>query len=231
MIGRGLAAITLALGLVACSSSATSPGQDGTALLRLAAEKSQSAQAFHFKLDFTGAFTADNPPVTSAEGDIRRPDDVSAVGLVRSGSVLLEIRLISVGGRLFLKSATGGWQQVPPAFAGSVFSPSALFASETGLFAILPKGTQARQTGDESVGADATHRVEARFTTDQIAAFLPGVQRGQTLQAKLWIGHNDHRLRRAVLSGRMYDAQKDTVATVELGAFDKPVRIEPPIAP
>jgi lipoprotein LprG len=230
MIGRGLAVITLALGLVACSGT-TSPGPDPTALLRDAAEKSQGVQAFHFKLDFTGAFTADNPPVTSAEGDIRRPADVSAVGLARSGSVLLEIRLINVGGQLFIKSATGGWQQIPPALAGGIFSPSALFASETGLFAILPKGTQARVAGQEGVGADATDRVEVRFTTDQIAAFLPGVRRGQPLQAKLWIARQDHRLRRASLSGRMYDAQKDTGATVELGAFDKPVRIERPIAP
>jgi lipoprotein LprG len=231
MSRRGLAVLTLALGLVACSPKSATSGPDATALLRDAAEKSQGVQAFHFKLDFTGAYTADNPPVASAEGDIHRPSDVNAVGLVRSGSVLLEIRLISVGGQLFIKSATGGWQQIPPALAAGVFSPSALFASETGLFAILPKGTQARVTGAEGGGEDATDRIETRFTTDQIAAFLPGVLRGQPLQAKLWIGRQDHRLRRAVLSGRMYDAQKDTGATVELGAFDKPVRIERPIAP
>jgi hypothetical protein len=224
MIGRGLAAITLALWLAACSGGGPTSGSDAAALLRDAAAKSQGVQTFHFKLEFTGAFTDDNPPVTSAEGDIRRPADVSAVGLARSGSVLLEIRLINVGGQLFIKSATGGWQPIPPALAGALFSPSALFASETGLFAILPKGTQAHVAGQEGVGADATDRVEARFTTDQIAAFLPGVRRGQPLQAKLWIGRRDHLLRRATLSGRLYDAQKDTTATVGLGAFDTPVR-------
>ncbi len=225
---RPIALALAGLLLAACLGPEASPEPDAAQLLRAAAENSQAPQSFHFKLAFDGASTPEGPPVKSAEGDVHRPSDVRAVGLLRSDNLLVEVDYVAVGGRIFVKGATGGWQEVPAALAGGLFNPSAMFAPETGLFALLPRGAGARVTGKPGRGSDASYVIGARFDTEVLRPFLSSVRRGQPLQAILWIGAQDHRLRRAVMTGRMYDAGKDTSATIELSAFDQPVRIERP---
>src|SRR5437764_1398421 len=107
--------------LSACGSAPPDPG----ALVRQTSAHMSRLHAFHFSLAVQG-FTGSVMPVQSAQGDARPPDLRARVQLAQGG-VLLEVETVVVGGRVYLKSFTGGWQPLTPAEVARFFDVGALF--------------------------------------------------------------------------------------------------------
>src|SRR5262249_6733400 len=96
--------------LASCSGSSTPQPQ---ALLKAAQDKFNAAQSFHFVLQATNLGTApkDIPNVVNAEGDVQRPDKLSATGYVTLNGLGLNTQIVSISGKAWYQLPILGFQE------------------------------------------------------------------------------------------------------------------------
>jgi hypothetical protein len=100
------AGLALAMAITACGPQPP----DGATLVRQSSQRMLGLKGFHFQMQITG-FTGAGEPVQSAQGDAH-PPDLQAKVILKEGAVLLEVEVIFVADKIYLKSFTGGWQEL-----------------------------------------------------------------------------------------------------------------------
>jgi len=138
----GLAAIA---GLAACGPQPP----DAAALLNQSSQHMLQIKGFHFQMQITG-FTGTGEPVQSAQGDAHPPDLHARVNL-KEGTVLLEVEVVFAAGNVYLKSFTGGWQQLTDAQLSAFFDARTLFDPQTGLFAAMRETVSPKRGNTEKI--------------------------------------------------------------------------------
>src|SRR5919204_4719420 len=126
-----MAGLAVIIGLSACGSPPPDPG----ALIQRSSQRMLNLKGFHFQMNISG-FTGGSEPVQSAQGDAHPPDLQAKVNL-KEGGVLLEVQVIFAANNIYLKSFTGGWQQLTPEQIAAFFDARTLFDPQTGLFATM----------------------------------------------------------------------------------------------
>ena len=206
-----------------CACGSTPP--DPAALVRQTSAHMNGLHAFHFTMAVQG-FTGSAMPVRSAEGDARPPDLHARVQLAEGG-VLLEVETIVAGGRVYLKSFTGGWQPLTSAEVAQLFDVQALFDPKIGLFSAMAATAGPADGTQQSVGGHSTWTVTGRLDGTRVHDLLPVAQAQGEDSATYWI-EAPSTLWRASLSGRLFDPAKEATITFDFSAHDHPVTITPP---
>src|SRR5947208_9161582 len=143
---RGLAAgLAIVISLSACGT----PPPDATTLLKQSSQRMLGLKGFHFQMQISG-FTGPDVPVQSAQGDAHPPALHARVNL-KEGGILLEVEVIFAAGNIYLKSFTGGWQQLTPDQVAQFFDASTLFDPQSGLFAAMRDTTSLSRGNSEKI--------------------------------------------------------------------------------
>ncbi len=213
-------------GFAAFATACGSPPPEPGPLLERTSQHMTGIKSFHFVMEVQGD-ESQPPPVQNAEGDAQPPDLKARAGL-RQGQVLVEINLIFSQRQVYLKSFTGGWQQVTPDAVSQFFDLPALFARDNGLFAILPDTLQPTVGKQETVDAHSTYPVTGRLAAHRVHRLLPLALNQGDYGVSYWIQTSAATLWRARIAGTLFDPKRTATVTFTFSRLDEPVFITPP---
>lgn len=224
--GRPRAAWLCGIGLSAALLwGCGSPPPDAATLVPQTSAHMNALHGFHFTLSIDG-FTAGAIPVQSAEGDAHPPDLHARVQLAQNG-VLLQVEIVVLGGQVYLKSFTGGWQPLTAAEVAQVFDVHALFDPQLGLFTAMAKTTALSRGGQQTVDGHSTWMVTGRLAAAQVHDLLSVARAEGAYAVTYWI-EPPGTLWRASLGGRLFDPVKEATIRFDFSQHDHPVTITPP---
>ena len=218
----GLAGIALVVGLAACGPQPP----DATTLLTQSSQHMLHLKGFHFQMQITG-FTGPDEPVQSAQGDARPPDLHARVNL-KEGTILLEVEVVFAAEKVYLKSFTGGWQQLTDAQVAAFFDARTLFDPQTGLFAAMRDTTSPTRGNGEKIADHDTYPVAGQVSASRMHQLLTLIRDQGTYQATYWIESPGSNLWRARLTGNLFDASKAATITFDFSNHDHSVSVTPP---
>ncbi|MDQ6711837.1 MAG: LppX_LprAFG lipoprotein [Candidatus Dormibacteraeota bacterium] len=217
-----LAALSVFVGLAACGPQPP----DAAALLNQSSQHMLQIKGFHFQMQITG-FTGTGEPVQSAQGDAHPPDLHARVNL-KEGTILLEVEVVFASGKVYLKSFTGGWQQLTDAQLSAFFDARTLFDPQTGLFAAMRDTTSPTRGNTEKIANRDTYPVEGQVSAARVHQLLTLIRDQGSYRATYWIESPGSNLWRARLTGNLFDASHAATITFDFSKHDHPVSVTPP---
>jgi hypothetical protein len=226
-----LAVPLLGAALLACSQSGstTSSSPDAAKILREAGQAMTTVKTVAADVKFGGAaIQVQGLTLVSAASKLRLPADSDTTFKVKQGDFLVDLQVVTSGGRVFLKLPFGGFSELTGQEAQDVPDVSQLMNAESGLPGLLAAGKDPTYQGTEKVAGVETYKVATTYTADQIGKLLGGrLTPHSDVHATIWVGQADHLVRKAVLSGSFTSSGKSNVE-VDLHDFNQPVTITSP---
>ena len=219
---RALTAGLLIVGLGACGASAP----DAATLLKQSSQRMLGLKGFHFAMQVSG-FTGSGEPVQSAQGDAHPPDLQARVNL-KDGGILLEVEVIFASGKVYLKSFTGGWQQLTLDQLAQFFDARALFDPQSGLFAAMRDTASLSRGNSENVDGHDAFPVSGTITGARVHQLLTLIRDQGDYRATYWVESPGNDLWRARLSGNLFDPSQAATITFDFSNHDHPVSVTPP---
>ena len=216
------AGLALAMAMSACGPQPP----DGATLLKQSSQRMLQLKGFHFQMQISG-FTGAGEPVQSAQGDAH-PPDLHAKVILKEGAVLLEVEVIFNADKIYLKSFTGGWQQLTAAQVAQFFDARLLFDQQAGLFAAMPDTRSPSRGNSEKVNGHDTYPVEGTLTGPRMHQLLPLIREQGTYHATYWIESSSSNLWRARVTGNLFDASQAATIVFDFSNHDHPVSVSPP---
>ncbi|HZU15156.1 MAG TPA: LppX_LprAFG lipoprotein [Candidatus Dormibacteraeota bacterium] len=225
--GPHLAAMLAVLVLAGCSGPATST-PNPVQVLRAAGQALAGLHTLSADLSFGPGIVVQDLRLSSASSRIRLPDASDTTFKVQQGDFLVDLRVITLGGRVFVRLPFSTFTELPASEASRLPDVSRLFDPRTGLPALLPRGTHPRYLGTARVGGQDCDEVSAGYAAAQLAGLLGGIAPAGEVTATIWAGRTDHLPRRVVLSGPLLGRGGNQRVQADLHGFDQPVAISPP---
>ena len=216
------AGLALAMAMSACGPQPP----DGATLLKQSSQRMLQLKGFHFQMQING-FTGPGEPVQSAQGDAH-PPDLHAKVILKEGAVLLEVEVIFNADKIYLKSFTGGWQQLTAAQVAQFFDARLLFDQQAGLFAAMRDTTSPSRGNSEKVNGHDTYPVEGTLPGPRMHQLLPLIREQGTYHATYWIESSSNNLWRARVTGNLFDASQAATIVFDFSNHDHPVSVSPP---
>ncbi len=216
------AGLAVTVGFAACGPQ---PPQ-ASSLLNQSSQHMLNLRGFHFQMQISG-LTGTDEPVQSAQGDAHPPDLHARVNL-KEGAILLEVEVVFAADKVYLKSFTGGWQQLTDAQVGEFFDARTLFDPQTGLFAAMRDTTSATRGNREKVAGHDTYPVDGKVSAARMHQLLTLIRDQGTYRATYWIESLGSNLWRARLTGNLFDASQAATIIFDFSNHDHPVSVTPP---
>src|SRR5437763_2245508 len=158
MHAPGLRTVTAGLAVIIGLSGCGSAPPDPSSLLRQSSQRMEGLKGFHFSMAMSG-FTSSSVPVQNASGDARPPDLRANVNL-KEGGLLIEVQVIFAAGGVYLKSFTGGWQQLTADELAQFFDARTLFDAKAGLFPAMRDTTAPYLGKTQAISGHDTHPID-----------------------------------------------------------------------
>lgn len=177
---------------------------------------------------FGPGITIQNLALTSASSKIQLPGDSDTVFKVKQADFLVDVRVVTTGGHVYIRLPFSQFTEVPPEQAKEIPDLAALLNQRAGLPAVLASGTDSRYLGTEQVGGVDSDKVSTTYTAEQIGQLMGGVKPAGDVHATIWAGRSDHYVRKVILSGPLLEAGKVVQVEVSLHDFNQPVVITKP---
>ena len=221
----GLGVVLAALAVAGCGGDGGG-GEDPAAIVRESAAATENVKSFHFALDISKVpKSAKGLQLTGAEGDAKVPDELKAQVSGTFAGFPLTTRLVAVGGKLWIENPlSGSWQSVD---VGT--TPGFLLDPRKGVLGVMRGMTDVREDGSEDIGGVSTTRIAGTVDAATIGPLVAASGGPGSVDVTLWIGQDDHILRRIEVSGPVGAGEPaDAVRTVELSRFGEPVTVVAP---
>lgn len=164
----------------------------------------------------------------SATSRIRLPGSSDTVFKVMRGDFLLDLHVVTTGGRVFIRLPFAQFTELAPAQAREVPDLARLFDSTSGLPALLATGRNLKYVRAQRVGDADSDGVSATYGAADIGRLLGGLAPSSDVDAVIWAGEQDHLVRRAELSGRFAGSAQLVKVEVDLHDFNRAVTVTPP---
>ena len=229
--------VLLIFGVQACSRSQSTPTTipstptatptptpvNPRALLLESGRQMADLHSFHFRLEHRAGSTLllPNLSIKRAEGDVVKPDKISAQFTGTFGGFAIKSSLITLGEASFMSNPlTGEWDRVP-----AEVSPLGFFNPRRGIADVMSQVEgPLLQAGDGHV-----LRLTGRLPAEALVPLLGSTVQGTTVAVELMIRAKDLYLLEAVFTGPVKPGELDsTVRVVTLSRFNEPVSIVPP---
>ncbi|HVH65850.1 MAG TPA: LppX_LprAFG lipoprotein, partial [Candidatus Acidoferrum sp.] len=143
-------------------------------------------------------------------------------------SVLLEVEVIFASNNIYLKSFTGGWQQLTPEQIAAFFDARTLFDPQSGLFAAMGDTTAPNVGKSEKISGHDTYPVDGVLAAARVHQLLNLIRDQGSYHATYWIENSSANLWRARLTGNLFDPSKSATITFDFSNHDHAVSISPP---
>src|SRR6476469_114662 len=158
---RALAALTIfGIALTGCTKKGaetdTSQLPPGAQLMSEGDKAMSDVKTAHFVI---AAKDVNGLPITKAEGDLAREGNAKGTATIDQSGLKMEAAFVIVGQSLYLKLATGGYQQLPLAVAATVYDPSAILDPERGAAKLLRTAKNPKTEAKEQVDGKDTYKV------------------------------------------------------------------------
>jgi len=221
-------ALLLAALVLACSGTA-SPAPDPTNVLRQAGQAMAGLHSVAADVKFGPGIAIQGLTLSSATTKVQVPGESVTVIKVKQGDFLVDLRVVTTGGHIYLRLPFSQFTEVTPEQAKELPDLSKLFDPKSGLPAALPSGTNTRYLGSEQIAGVDTDKISTTYSADQVSQLLGGVVKpAGDVQATIWVGRSDHYVRRVNLNGPLLEAGKSVQVAVDLHDFNQPVTITTP---
>jgi lipoprotein LprG len=218
----------LTVGLVGCSDDDTPTPNDqlpaGTELVNQAAEATGALKSAHVKIETDGE--VGSLPMRAAEGDLLRSGDAKGTVQLSVMGILIENDFVAVGGKIYLKGATGGWQTMDASQVSSIYDPSAILDPERGIAKLLSSAKEPTTEAQEKVDGKDAYRVAVKLDATAVSSLIPGV--GGDVTGKLWLDTATKQLLKAVLTVPGESEGKTGTVTINVTNIDAPVTVSVP---
>jgi lipoprotein LprG len=219
----------LLAGLVFACSGPGSPPPNAATVLRQAGEAMGRLHTVAADVKFGAGIVVGGLTLSSATTKVAVPGQSDTVIKVKQGDFLVDLRVVTTGGKVFLRLPFSQFTEATPDEAARVPDLSQLFDPRSGLPAALGAGRNPRYVGTEQVGGVNADKVTTTYSADQVGQLLGGVVKpAGDVQAAIWVGQSDHYVRRVNLSGPLLEAGKTVQVEVDLHDFNAPVTIATP---
>jgi hypothetical protein len=224
---RGLVAL-LALALIAgCGGS--QPQVDPAQSLRDAAAAMAKLKTVSATLSFTkGAITFQGFTLVRAKTSVRLPGDSDTVYTVKQQDLSISLEVVISGGHVYLHLPFSNFQELTGAQATAIPDLAKLFDPATGLPTVIPAGRNLKYLATEKVDDVDSQKIGVTYSADQVRSLLAQLSSSVDVNATVWVGANDHLIRKAVLDGAFGDGGKEAAVQVDISGFNAAVNIAPP---
>ena len=211
--------------LAACGGESTPTSSD---LLKKAHDQWAATNSLHFNMtvDHPGSGSINNPYPTSAQGDVKRPDAMSAVAGVDVGLANLNVNLIIIGSNEWWSAPglTTGFQATDD--YGSFLK---IFDPNVGLGALLLDLRNPSKPADGSANGTPCYKISGTLAPDTLKPIFGDLTATDPVPTTFCIGKSDGKLYSAALSGQLMAGDKaQTVHTFYLSKFDETITVTPP---
>lgn len=225
---RRLATLVV-LGLVAaaCSTPTLGGSPDPATTLRQAGQALTGLKTVSADARFGDGIVYQGMTLTSATTRVRLPSDSETDIKLKQGDFLVEVRLITIGNRAWLRLPLSRYSELTPDQSAALPNISRIFNAHSGLPALLAGGGSPRAQGSETVGGVNCQKVAASYTSAEVGRLLGPTPSGG-VRVTLWVGNDDHLLRRVWLTGPLLEAGSATTVRIDLRDFNRPVDIQQP---
>jgi lipoprotein LprG len=224
-----LGLVLLPLVALACSVGG-GPMADPAKVLTGAGTALGQVTSASVELKFGAGATFFGFTVVSASGKVKLPTDSQVtIKAKQSSDSLIEIGVTTVGTQTWITVPFLGVQEVTGAQAAAVPSMGRILDPTNGLPGVLAKGRDSQLLGSETVDGVDSWKIGAKYTADQVAQAVQPLAPTGDIDATIWIGKTDHLLRKALLKGKLFTADKTTTLEVRLHDFNKDVSIAKPL--
>lgn len=222
------AAATAGVALAACggarSPSSASSAPSAAALLQQASQAMASVSSAHFSIQITG-HSVGSLNIKSADGVLARGGQAMATVEVSLLGSLVSEQVVELGGKVYLKGPTGGYQSED---AGNLYDVSQLLDPTNGLAGTLRQATNASAVSADRVSSTPAYKLTASVPTTILKGLADLAPGQDTVVATLWLAQSGSRLLKAIIPFKVQGASSNTVVTAQLSNFDVPVSIATP---
>jgi hypothetical protein len=217
-----LSLLVLVLAIAACGEAPPS----AATILKNAQTKFDQTKSFHFTLAASHLGDKDPLPITSATGDVERPDKLSASATVVTAGFTINEKLIVIGQQEWITNPlTGAWE------ADDDFSDFAtIFDAQKGVGAILLALQQPSTPQSSKANNVPCWKITGSAPASSLAGVVgTGTTATQAVPTTVCIGEKDNELYSVTLAGPITSTDTaQTTRTFTLSNFDQPVTIQPP---
>ena len=200
-----------------------------------AAEAMLSIESLHFTVEREGALAyidADQLlAFKRADGDFGAPDRLRTIVRVITAFTPIEIGMVALGDDQYATDPiTGQWGRLPPEWGQ--FNLLALFDPETGLRGLLKNGIlDLALVGSEEIDKQPHYHLAGRASGERMSAMTMGFIGRGDVDLEVWIGSEDHYVRRLIIVEPETDLDDPTTWSMEFSDLGEPVEINaPPIS-
>lgn len=201
-------------------------GPSAAQVVSRCASATGAVQRFHFTLDVQNVpRSSTGLQLTSAEGDVVVPDRARADVAGNFAGVPITTRIVAIGKDLWLRNPLSGtWEAIDVAT-----TPIALLDPSRGVLGVMKGLADPKDQGTEEVDGVTLRKVSGAASAADVAPLVAVRPTEREVPVTLWIGEDDHLLRRIEVSGPVAGGEPgDALRVVELSRFDEPVTIEAP---
>jgi outer membrane lipoprotein-sorting protein len=201
---------------------------DAKAVLSDAVAPMKALTSFHFTYEVVkpaNAKTVEGTEVVKIVGDVTFDGRMKATIDVETRGVPLELAFIADGDTHYVQDPTSQkWISTP-----AERSPVGKVNLNAGAIQILEQIARPTYDGEDKAGGVACHRVKGTVAASAVTAIAGVVTTSEDFAARLWVGIDDHLVRRIELVGASSpDEDVKTTRVITLSEFNKPLSIEPP---
>lgn len=224
-----VAVVCIALLITGCGSETPTPTPPSAEALRgQVVQTLRGLSSVSFEVDHpnTGTDMGAGLLLNTVEGVASFPSSakMSAKGVIER--IAVSFSIVQTNDTTYFSGPIGDtWRIVPP---GTL--PFDFVGMNTSVADALAGARNISVTQGTEIDGRATFVLVGDIASDELRGLVPGAGTGLPLRIEGWVGQDDGLPWRVVLSGALIEADPDTmVRYLDLGSFDEPVSIEPPI--
>ena len=186
----------------------------------------------HFVLGIEGDLFIDNARtqrVRSADGDLVRPDKVSATAKISAGPINATVKFIQIGDDVYMTNIlTGKWEK---ASGGLGYDPRVVFDKENGVSAILGKVTGWQFVENTKINGVDTQHLRGPVPVQSVNALVANSMRGDTIDVDLYVEGKNNDIVRFILAEQPAAVTPGTATsrwTLDLSKHNDNITIDAP---
>ena len=210
-----------------CAGTTTPAPITASEIIASSSEQMQSIDSFHFELEQEGGGTpiAMGLEMTSAVGDVARPDKLQTTISGTVAGMFIEVQIINIGEDIYMTNPLSHkWELLP-----AQFSILKVFNVNTGIGAVIKGIKDLARLDDGEVDGVPCYHLSGSIESETLRPITITSIEGASIPIQIWIGKDDFLPRSISLEGKITEAEAEgIVRTLTLSNFNAAVSIEAP---
>ena len=225
---RIVAAALVAVAFSACGGG-SSPSIDAAKTLRDGGAALAQLKTVSATLKITkGTISIQGFALVSARTAVNLPTDSDTTYTVKEQDIQFSLEVVIASGHVYIHLPLTPFQEAPASEAAAFPDMAKLFATQSGLPAVIPAGSSPKYVSTDQVDGQSAYQISTSYSPAQVHGLLSELNSSGPVAARVWVDVSDHKIRKAVLTGAFGDGGTNATVEVDITGFDTPVVISSP---